>query len=129
MVTKEIIDERITATSTESTLYRASYGRLFCNIGGGGWCASLQNTEQYLEINLERHQVRYFIVTGVATQGVLGKNSWVKSYYLSYSLEFQISLPLWTYYHDHNEKKVNKCNILSHTCMITGLHCKSLNKL
>ena len=123
MNSRELIDGRILATSTESAIYKASYGRLLLSIGGGGWCASLQNTEQYLEITLKTQQGSSFLVTAVATQGVLSKNSWVKSYYFSYSM---ISAPSWIYYHDHNEKKVN---VLSHTCTITVFHYKSLNKL
>ena len=123
MTSRELIDGRILATSTESAMYKASYARLLLNIGGGGWCASLQDTEQYLEITLDTEKGSSFIVTGVATQGVLSKNSWVKSYYFSYNL---ISTPHWIYYHDHNEKKVN---VLCHTCKITVLDYKSLNKL
>lgn len=107
MNSKELVDGKISATS-ETALYKSSYGRLLLNIGGGGWCASLQNTEQYLEITLETKRGGYYLIRAVATQGVLNKKSWVKSYYFSYSL---IIIPHWVYYHDHNEKKVMYCAV------------------
>ncbi|XP_078348116.1 uncharacterized protein LOC144633182 isoform X3 [Oculina patagonica] len=103
MTSKAIDDSKISATSTDSTVFKPSYARLHLNIGGGGWCASLQNTDQYLQISLVDGYSSKYILTAVATQGVLTKKSWVKSYYFSYTL---VSLMEWTFYHDSDKKKL-----------------------
>ena len=103
MSSKAIGDNKISATSTASSVFKPSYGRLQVIIGGGGWCAGLQDTEQYLEIALVDGYSAKYILTAVSTQGVLTKKSWVKSYYFSYNL---VSSMEWMFYHDNDKRKV-----------------------
>ena len=109
MSNEAIEDNKISATSAESTVFKASYGRLHLTTGGGGWCANLQNTDQYFEITLVDGYSAKFILSAVATQGVSAKKSWVKSYYISYTM---VGSMQWIFYHDNNKKKVN------YTCML-----------
>lgn len=103
MNSKAIDDNKILAMSTVSSVFKPSYARLQVVVGGGGWCAGIQDTEQYLEITLVDGYSSKYILTAVATQGVLTKKSWVKSYYFSYNL---VSSMEWIFYHDNDKKKV-----------------------
>ena len=98
-----IIDSKISASSSESKVFHPGYGRLHLHMGAGGWCALEQNTEQYFEITLADGYSSKYIVSSVATQGVLTVKSWVKSYYFSYTLFSSLE---WTFYHDNNGRKV-----------------------
>ena len=100
MSSNKIEDSQIKASSVRHPLFKPSHGRLKLNTGGGAWCASpdLHDTKQYLLVTLKNP----FIMTGVATQGMSDGKSWVKSYYLSYT----VNQRNWFYYHDVSSKKV-----------------------
>lgn len=103
MSSKAILDEKISTSSTQSKAFHPSYGRLHLHIGAGGWCALEQNTEQYFEITLADGYPSKYVISAVATQGVLTIKSWVRSYYFSYTLASSLE---WTFYHDSNKRKV-----------------------
>lgn len=100
MERKSIPDNAISATSAESTTFRPSSARLNLDIAGGGWCAkkSHQDVPQYLQVDLDR----IWALIAVATQGVVGLQSWVSQYYLSTSLDQKN----WVFVHDFTGKKV-----------------------
>ena len=72
-------------------------------MGTGGWCALEQNNEQYFEITLADGYSSKYIISALATQGVLTIKSWVRTYYFSYTL---VSSLEWTFYHNSNKRKV-----------------------
>ena len=110
MSSKGILDANISASSTKSNVFHPSYGRLHLNNGAGGWCALEQNTEQYFEITLADGYSSKYIISAVATQGVLTIKSWVTSYYFSYTLIGSLE---WTFYHHSNKRKVRHVAIYS----------------
>lgn len=111
MSSKAILDAKISASSTKSKVFHPSYGRLHLNIGAGGWCALEQNTEQYFEVTLVDGYSSKYVISAVATQGILTIKSWVRSYYFSYTLQLVGSLE-WTFYHDSNKRKVTHVVII-----------------
>ena len=119
MNSKKIVDGEISATSKESSNYQSSYGRLHLNIGGGGWCAYRQNTEQYLQVIFKRN---LYVIYAVATQGVINKKSWVKTYYISYARRERYSTQ--HFYHVHNYTKV----IDFHSAMYINMHLRAVFK-
>ena len=113
MSSKAISDAKLSASSTSRESFHPKYGRLNLQLGGGGWCAHEENAEQYLEIKLtDNHFSLGYIISAVATQGVLTKKSWVKSYYFSYT-DTSFLQWTWTFYHDSDKRKVIHATVLS----------------
>lgn len=113
MRSQAINDPKISASSSASKAFHPKYGRLDLQLGGGGWCALEQNTEQYLQIQLfETNWQSSCIISAMATQGVLTKQSWVKSYYLSFTYTL-FDNSKWTFFHDSDKIKVTHAAILS----------------
>lgn len=88
MENRQIADGQVTASSYNSG-HKPSQGRLnnlFKQVNGStfwdSWCASSEDTSQYLQVDLEN--VRD--ISGIATQGsVMG--TWVTEYMLNYSVD------------------------------------------
>lgn len=85
-----IPDSDITASSQFNSQHAPSGGRLnyqaqINSVGVttqiGGWAASQNNKDQYLQIKFSKITQ----ITGVATQGRSDADQWVKSYKLQYS--------------------------------------------
>ena len=110
MNSKAIGNSKISALPTDSEVFHPSYGRLQLHIGAGGWCALDQNTERYFGIMLADGCSSRYIISAVATQGVLTMKSWVKSFYFSYTLVSSLEL---TSYHNNNKRKVTHVAIYS----------------
>ncbi|XP_048579550.1 lactadherin-like isoform X2 [Nematostella vectensis] len=77
-----IPDNRFSASSEYTPNYGARYARLN---GSPGWCRKGSDTSGYLQIDLNS----VFVVCAVATQGngLVGKNEWVTSYKVGFSME------------------------------------------
>ena len=80
--TGKIADSQISSSSAYPGL-EAVRGRLK---GASSWSARVLNKDQWIQIDLGRHEV----VTAIATQGRANADQWVKSYSLSYSLDGKV---------------------------------------
>lgn len=97
METGLIKNESITATSTLGPAFHPWFGRLDTSMQGGGWCARVNNANQYIEVNLiEKYNVTRLMIQGVGT-------SWVDKYSLNYSHN---GLAWTTYKEQENEVRV-----------------------
>ena len=94
-----ISDARMTASSSYSSGYRPSYGRLNESSGLGGWCPTTNSDRtDYLQIDMG--EVRS--VCGVATQGIRGSTTWTTSY----KLQLSTNSITWNNYKETNIEKV-----------------------
>ena len=99
-----IPDDHVTASSQDSEIFQAAYGRLYGD-RGDGWCAKEPNkTDDWLQVDL----ARTIQVCAVATQGDRGINGfgslheWVTHFKLSYSTDGNS----WTTYNDGNDTEM-----------------------
>ena len=103
MQSDRISDERITASSWLSSEHMPFYGRMGRNIGHGAWCAAVNDTNQFLEIDLGiEHMVTKIITEGKhrLSKDHLGE-AWVKEFFISYST----GLEHWSYVKDVNTQQ------------------------
>jgi hypothetical protein len=88
-----IPDGHMVASTEKSADTIAPHARLHRRGGGGGWCARVNNRNQFIEVNLGRVTE----LTGIATQGrdpSSGCNQWVTAYTLSTSADGQTWRPI-----------------------------------
>ena len=103
MQSDRISDERITASSWLSSEHMPFYGRMGRNIGHGAWCAAVNDTNQFLEIDLGiEHMITKIITEGKyrLSKDHLGE-AWVKEFFISYST----GLEHWSYVKDVNTQQ------------------------
>lgn len=108
MITGDIRDSQITASSSHSEWTRPSAGRLW-NLRRtqddtfGGWCAVESDHAPYLQVDFRKETV----ITAVASQGLnFPFGNWVKKYSLNYSCDgFH-----WQTYQSYDKNWVLKAN-------------------
>ena len=76
----KISNAQITSSSIWSAGLSTQKGRLN---GPASWSARRNDEKQWIQVDLNRKEV----ITAIATQGRHHHNQWVKSYYVSYSLD------------------------------------------
>ena len=84
MQSGRIKNKAVKASSIVNVKHAAYLARLHRTQRAGlasAWCPSNNNHLQWLQIDL----VKTTKVTGIATQGRIDKNQWVKSYWIKYS--------------------------------------------
>ena len=78
-----ILDSWINSSSEDGPTYQDHLARLHIQrtaYSAGGWAARDRDTNQWLQVDLQRTTR----VTGIATQGRSDFNQWVKTYKLQY---------------------------------------------
>ena len=71
----------MTATSIYDPFYQAAYGRLHGD-RGDGWCAkTIISNNEWLKVDIGK----FIRACGLASQGDINGNEWVKAFKLSYS--------------------------------------------
>ena len=86
-------DSAITASTEHSTATRAANGRL--NHVAGYWKAGTRDRSQWFQVDFGKT----VNITQICTQGRPNANEWVKTYYLSYSVNGST-------YKDYKNKRV-----------------------
>lgn len=92
-----ILDSQLTASSELNPSTLAKNGRL--NAVWSSWCASTNDSNPYLQIDLQT----LHIICAVSTQGNFQGDQWVESYTLQASTDGTI----WTYYKNGGQVEVN----------------------
>ncbi|XP_048580982.1 hemicentin-1 isoform X2 [Nematostella vectensis] len=95
-------NKNIQASSFESHFSRPEYGRLHTESGLGAWCAGVQDTRQYLQIDLNR----VMVVMGVGIQGRSQAENWVTAFRVSFSQDWK----LWRYHIKDGERVLFRGN-------------------
>lgn len=112
-----LLDRDITSSSVQNVSTPAKNARLHYT-AGSSWCASITDSNPYLQIDLER----IYLICAVATQGNSQSDQWVKKYTLNSSTE----RTTWTSYQEKGVTKVS-----NYRCLFTFIYnCErtSLNK-
>ena len=94
---ERISDGNITASSVQNASTPATNGRLNYT-SGSSWCARTNDTNPYLQIDLQT----LHIICAVSTQGNSQADQWVKTY----KLQFSINGTTWTDYKEVGQVKV-----------------------
>ena len=92
MKSGNIPDSAISATSSYNKYYGPERARLNTVKSGsfiGGWVPKTQDYGQFIQVDLGKIDK----ITGLATQGREDSSQWVKSYFISYSVEGGPFLP------------------------------------
>jgi len=76
----EILSTQLSSSSRAHHYSGPEYGRLNIGLGYGAWCAAKQDKNQYLQVDM----LEMMFVSGVATQGCMINDSWVRSYKFVY---------------------------------------------
>ena len=97
MENEKISDGNITASSVQNASTPATNGRLNYT-SGSSWCARTNDTNPYLQIDLQT----LHIICAVSTQGNSQADQWVKTY----KLQFSINGTTWTDYKEAGQIKV-----------------------
>ena len=97
MQSDSIPDDSITASSELNVSTSAKNGRLNYT-AGSSWCASTNDSNPYLQIDLRT----LHIICAVSTQGNSQADDWVKTYTLQSSRDGKT----WTDYEKHGQVKV-----------------------
>ena len=98
MQSGSIPDDSITASSELNVITPAKNGRLNYS-AGSSWCASTNDGNPYLQIDLQT----LHIICAVSTQGNSQSDNWVKTYTLQSSRDGKT----WTNYEDSGLVKVS----------------------
>ena len=98
MQSGSIPDNSITASSEQNAGTPAKNGRLNYT-AGSSWCASTNDSNPYLQIDLETLQ----IICAVSTQGNSQADEWVTTYTLQSSRDGKT----WADYEEDGQVKVN----------------------
>jgi len=98
----EIGDQQLSSSSFESEYRKPIYGRINLALGYGAWSPSVQDQNQYLQVDL----LKEMFVSGVATQGSKFYDCWVSSY----KLLFRGLGPGWKNYSEADIEQVISAN-------------------
>ena len=101
MENRSIPDNNITASSEKDANTAAKNGRLN---SGSSWCAGTNDTNPYLEIDLQTLHV----ICAVSTQGNSQADQWVKTY----KLQLSTNGSTWTDYKEGGQVKVKSFIII-----------------
>ena len=105
-----IPDNKITASTVLNASTPAKNSRLNYT-AGSSWCSSTNDSNPYLQIDLQT----LHIICAVSTQGNSQGDQWVETY----TLQLSTDGTTWTDYEDDGQVKVN-C-ILMYGCLVSGL--------
>lgn len=95
-----ILDRDITSSSVQNASTPTKNARLN-HVAGSSWCAATNDSEPYLQIDLEM----LYIICAVSTQGNYLADQWVKTYMLQSSKDGMT----WTDYQETGIVKVCNC--------------------
>lgn len=108
MITRDILDSQITASSSHSIWTLPSAGRLWNQRRAqdstfGGWCALDHDKAPYIQVDFRKETV----ITAVASQGLsFPLGNWVKKYSLNYSCDGHN----WKTYQSYKKGRVLEAN-------------------
>ena len=84
-----IIDAQVKASTEWDSSYAAKNARLNLAAGRGGWRPRIDNTDQWIQVDLGENTQ----VAGIKTQGCAKHEEWVESFTISYSNDGTIFQP------------------------------------